>query len=342
MNIFLMSKLGKHDITDVVASVTIRGEYRSCCRTLDFGFIKSPTDKNTHNVGISTGDNIALVEDDIKLFHGIVWGKSRGTDSNEIDIPCKDFGVYLLKNRGSYKFKSMTPEAITKKVCADFGIKVGIIATTGKTISRNFLGTTLYDIIITSYTVANDKKYMCIFEGDKLNVIEKGVVACNPIESGINLLSLNVSETLENMVNAVNVYNKDDKLIKTFKNENDIKLYGLMSEYIKVQDSKEDYSLKAKKMLNGLEQKITVTNFGDATYQTGKTVIVTEPTTGIKGKFYIDADEHNWKNGIYTNKLTLNFQNLMDEKESGSLETSKRKKKKTEEKEEELIFKDPT
>lgn len=340
MNIFLIGKLGKYNITDVVSSVTTRGEYRSCCRTLDFGFIKSHIDKNTHKVGISTGDNIALVENDVSLFHGIAWGKDKSTDSNEIDISCKDFGIYLLKNRGSYKFKNMTPEAITKKVCADFGIKVGVIAATGKPISRNFLGTTLYDIIMTSYTVANDKKYMCIFEGDKLNVIEKGLVACKPIESGINLLSLNVSETLENMVNAVKVYNKDDKLIKTFKNENDIKLYGLMSEYIKVQDSKENYTLKAKKMLNGLEQKITVTNFGDATYQTGKTVIVTEPSTGIKGKFYIDADEHNWKNSIYTNKLTLNFQNLMDEKESGSLEAAKKQKKK--EKEEELIFRDPT
>lgn len=45
--------------------------------------------------------------------------------------------------------------------------------------------------------------------------------------------------------------------------------------------------------------------------------MVKEPYTGLSGVFFIDADSHTWKNGIYTNKLTLNFQNLMDEKESG-------------------------
>lgn len=318
MNIYLMSKTGKHDITEVISSVTIRGEYRSCCRTMDFGFIKSPTDKHTHTVGIMTGDNLMLTERDKTLFHGIAWGKDKSTDGNEIDFGCKDFGIYLLRNRGSYKFKKMTPEAITKKVCADFGIKVGVIAATGKSITRNFLGITIYDIIMSSYTIANDKKYMCIFEGDKLNVIEKGLTECTPLESGINLLNVSVSESLNDMVNRVDIYNKNDKLIKSFKNENDIKLYGVMSEYIKVNDTKEDYTLKAKKMLNGLRQKITVTNFGDSSYQTGKSIIVTEPITGLKGKFFIDSDEHNWKNGIYTNKLTLNFKNLMDEKEGGT------------------------
>lgn len=45
--------------------------------------------------------------------------------------------------------------------------------------------------------------------------------------------------------------------------------------------------------------------------------MVKEPYTGLSGVFFIDGDSHTWKNGIYTNKLTLNFQNLMDEKESG-------------------------
>lgn len=345
MKLFLSSREGKTEITDIVSSVTVRGEYRSCCRTLDFGFIKSPTDKNTNTVGIWLGNNILLEENSSTLFHGIAFDKNKSTNANEIDIGCKDFGIYMLRNRGSYKFKNMTPEAITKKVCADFGIKVGIVAQTGKSISRNYLGCNLYDIIMSSYTLANDKKYMCIFEGDKLNVIEKGLVSCEPIESGINLLTLNISETLNNMVNKVDIYNKDDKLIKSFKNENDIKLYGIMSEYVKVQDTKEDYTLKAKRMLNGIEQKITVTNFGDCRYQTGKVVVVREPYTGLVGKFFIDADEHNWKNGIYTNKLTLNFENLMDEKESGSEydNATKRPTKKKDEKkdEEELIWKDP-
>ncbi|MEG0153649.1 MAG: hypothetical protein RR744_10855 [Cellulosilyticaceae bacterium] len=318
MEVYLFNGNGKTDITSIVSSVTIAGEYRSCCRTLDFGIIKSQTDKNTHTVPINLGNNIKIVENGKVIFHGIVWGRNKSSDANEIDFSCKDYGIYLTKNRHSYKFKGITPENIVKKVCADFGIKVGTIAQTGKSISRNFMGVSLYDIIKTCYTLANDKKYLFIFEGDKLNVVEKGVIACDSIESSINLLTVNVSETLNSMTNRVSIFDKDDKLIKNIENANDIKLYGLMSEYIKVQDSKEDYNLKANKMLSGIEQKIGVTNFGDAQYMTGKIVIVKDPYTGLNGKFYIDADEHNWKNGIYTNKLTLNFQNLMDEAESGS------------------------
>lgn len=37
--------------------------------------------------------------------------------------------------------------------------------------------------------------------------------------------------------------------------------------------------------------------------------------TKAVGLFYIDTDTHSWKNGSYEMTLTLNFQNLMDEKE---------------------------
>jgi hypothetical protein len=119
------------------------------------------------------------------------------------------------------------------------------------------------------------------------------------------------------MVNRVRIYNKDDNLIQEIGNAEDY-IYGLMTEYIRINDDKDDYQLKAGKTLRGVERKISVTNFGSYEYRTGRKVTVTEPYTGLTGVFFIDEDQHNWKNGIYTNKLTLNFQNIMDEKESGS------------------------
>ncbi len=318
MNVYIINSDTRTEISHIITNITLKGEYRSCCRTLDFGIISSQTDKRISTVDLNLGDNIQVVENGEVLFHGIIWTRDKATNSNEINIHCKDFGIYLIKNRHSYKFKNITPENITKKIASDFNLELGEIASTGKIINRNYLGATLYSIIMSSYTLANDKVYMCMFKGYKLNVIEKGIIACTPIESSVNLLTSSVSETLNNMTNRVNIYNEDDNLIKTVENTDHIKLYGLLSDYIKAYDNKENYTLKAEKKIKGVEQKITVTNFGDIQYTTGKSVVVTEPYTGLKGKFYIDADEHNWKNGIYTNKLTLNFKNLMDEKESGS------------------------
>ncbi|MEG0899576.1 MAG: hypothetical protein RSD67_05980 [Oscillospiraceae bacterium] len=306
------------DITQYVTMLTISGEYRTCCRTADFDIIQSITDKNIKQLGINIGDIISASENEKNMLYGKVWTKSKGTDGNTITLSIRDYGIYLLKNKASYSFQGITPEAITAKIAADYNIKINKIMPTGVPITRKFLNTSLYQIIMTAYTLANDKKYICVFDGEFLNVIEKGQFVSMPINSGFNLLTSNVSQSLESMLNKVNVYNSKGVLLNTYKSDNDIKLYGVMSENIKLVDDKENYALKAQRMIKGVESKIKVTNFGDANYITGKSVVVTEPYTGIKGKFFIDEDKHIWKNGIYTNALTLNYQNIMDEKQSGS------------------------
>ena len=122
-------------------------------------------------------------------------------------------------------------------------------------------------------------------------------------------MDASVSESIQNMVNQVVIYDSNDNLIKTMKNDEYIKLYGLMQNYMS--QGKDDVSDKAQKTLddNGVTQKITVNNLGDIRNITGNSVI---------GLFYIDGDTHTWKNGIYLNKLVLNLKNVMDEKESGT------------------------
>ena len=115
-----------------------------------------------------------------------------------------------LKN----KFANQTPEAITKRICADFGISYGEVVTTGIKLSRNFLGLTLYDIIQTAYTLASNKtnkKYQITFKGSKLNVLEKKVTDDTlVIEGGLNLLDATMTDSITNMINQVAIYNKND------------------------------------------------------------------------------------------------------------------------------------
>lgn len=318
MNLYLISNGETIDITEIVTSATLKGDYRSCCRTLDFGIISAQTDENTRTVYTQTGDTVKLVENGETMFHGIIFSRDIASDGKTIDFECKDYGIYLKKNSGFYKFKGMTPESIARKICTDYGIATGSIAAAGKGISRVFMGVTLYDIIMTAYSMANDKKYMVLFKGKNLNIIEKGVEECFLLESKGNLLTATASESLDDMVNRVTIYNKKNAVVKRLENASDIAAYGLMSSYVKASDTKKDYTQEARKKLKGITRKVTVTNFGDVSYMTGKTVMVKENYTGIIGEFYIDGDEHNWKNGIYTNKLTLNYENIMDEKESGS------------------------
>lgn len=323
MDIVLTKKNGtKVEITNLVTSMTISGEYRSPVRMLDFSYIQDPAlAPFIPIVNLEVGDTITLHENNKVhnriYFKGTIWDKSKSADVREIDIVCKDEGIRLTKNRGSYKFKNIMPEAIVAKIAKDFGIGIGYLSPTNKKISRNFLGDNLYTIIISAYNLSNTGKYIVRFIDNKLYVLKKGITMSKELKGDYNMLSTSVSESLDGMVNRVSIYNKDDKLIRNIDNANDIKLYGVLSEYLKVTDGK-DYMEKANKMLRGLDRKITVTNFGNIDYVTGNAVIVKEANTGLNGKFFIDGDEHNFKNGIYTNKLVLNFENIVDETEGGS------------------------
>ncbi len=323
LKLLIKNSDGTYDVNQLAPTITWAGNYQQRARSLDFGMLSSPTDKSIPIVKCEMGNAVTFMQDNTTLFEGFVFSRQKSTNGSTIDFGCFDRGFYL-KSKTSYKFVNVTPEAITRRICADFGITVGEIVATGVKISRNFLGCSLYDIIQTAYTLASavtKKKYHIVFRGASLCVIEKKVTDTTlVIEGSSNLMDATTSESIENMINQVAIYNKDDKLVKIMKNTEAIKLYGVMQDYLK-QPEKEDVTSKAQKTLddNGVEQKITLNNLGNIANVTGGTVVVREPYTGLYGLFFIDSDVHTWKNGIYLNKLVVNFKNMMDEKDVGAL-----------------------
>lgn len=324
LKLILNNKDGTLDISQLTQNIVWSGDYQQCSRSLNFSLLSSPVDNNIPAVKCELGNAVTLMQDNVLLFEGFVFSRQKSTDGNLIDISCYDRGFYLKKNKSSYKFTNTTPEAIAKRVAADYGFEVGEIATTGFKLSRNFLGTSLYEIIQTAYTLAsasNKKKYLTVFRGSKLCVIEKKITNTTlVVEGGSNLINTSTSESIENMINQVGIYSEKDKLIRTIKNENAIKLYGVMQDYLQQQQGV-DSGKEAQKLLdeNDVNQKITIENLGNIANVTGGTVIVHEPYTGLYGLFYIDSDTHSWKNRLYLNKLVVNFKNIMDKKEVGSI-----------------------
>lgn len=313
MEIYLINNKGSTDISNAITTVTLSGEYRSCCRELEFGINES--------INLSLGDIIRLVEDNKSMFYGIVWSKSKNSNIEVVNINCKDYGIYLKKNTHTYKFRNITAPNIVRTICNDFNIPVGTLAKSNTKINRNFINENLYNIIMTVYSLTtSNKKFFCRFNENKLNILEKGYLVSKEIKQQSNLISSNVSESLDNVVNKVDIYNYKDKIIKVIKNDDSIKTYGILNDYIKLyKNDKVDYNLKASNKLKNVEKKITVTNFGDVTFITGYGVIVQEPITGLYCTFFIEEDIHIWKNGLYTNKLVLNLKNIMDKKNDGSL-----------------------
>lgn len=312
---------GRRNLTELMPSITWSGDYKSAARELS-GSILSLPDGSLPTVELNVGDAITLEVDGKTKFAGHIVSLTRISEYGTLDFRCYDRGRILKGNAITKQFASVTPEAAVREIAAEFGIELGEIAETGVPITRNFVAVDIYSIILTMYTMASEqtgKKYIVRFDALKLCVLEKKKPA-DPVRiaAKVNLQDLTVSESIENLVNRVQIYNDSHTVVSTEENADSISKYGLMQSQIKESDTAAQKAAANITDNSGPVQKITVNNLGDIRAITGTVVELKEPHTGLVGEFYVDSDVHTWKRGQYYNKLILNFKNIMNEKSSGS------------------------
>lgn len=321
--------IGGSDVTQLAASITTAGSEKECARTLTANIVQSPTDHNIPTVAISVGDAV-IFEADGQVFAGIVTSVSRSTANNEITVTAKDFGIYLKRNKIVQKIKRMTAEAAAAAICGQYGIGVGSLASTGYTFDRYFMGVTLYDAIMTGYALAaaqNGSAYMLRMRGGVVDIIEKGATLAGVVEEGANLMEASYSETGDSIVSQVAIYDKKGNLKQTVTGDTTL---GVMQEIIVESSTRAESIAAAEEMIrkNSLKRSGTVTNLGNAQCIAGNSVLIRESFTGLYGQFFISSDSHSWKNGVYTNKITLVWEATMDAAAAGQALTSSRSKTK--------------
>lgn len=305
-------------VTEKVQAKTWSGSYKDCARQLSFSVLPEAL--------AELGGMARLYKDADILFSGHIVSRSRDSLGKTVDCSALDNGLYLKRNSTYMAVRKQTPEAVTAQLCGEFGVPCGELAATGVPLSRNFLGVSLYQIIQTMYSLAAEqtgKQYQIRFRSNHLTVVEK---ALGPesirLVPGSNLLSCRSAESIERMVNRVAVYD-DDKFKKVAQYdspENYVALYGLMQKAIRASE-KENPETAARDILeqNGISTTITAQCLGNVKLITGNAVAVHEPVTGVDGLFWITADSHTVRRGVYQTKVTLDFRNLMDGQAAGSL-----------------------
>lgn len=305
------------DITEIVTSIRWSGDYKQAARSIEFGVAVHPHDAYLPKLTIKMGDIARLVDDKGKeLFQGFVFYKEKSINSNEMTVTAYDGLIYLLKSKGTYNFKNMTPNAITSKVCGDFGIPTGSLAG-GSPLNRLFDAATIYNIIMTAYTIESNKSgklYMPRMNEGKLNVIEKGVTITKfVLDAKTTIINSTYSENMENAINRVKMYNENGKYI------GEVALPGIpgILQDIYKKEKGHDAQTRAKGMLRGIEKTAEIEALGDMECIAGNAVVIKEPYTGLSGLFYIDNDEHTFSNGQHTMSLGLAFKNMMDTQEGG-------------------------
>lgn len=318
--IFLINKTETKDITQVVSKITWSGSISEAARKSEISIVTSPTDYYLPKIDIQLGNLIKIIDDnENELFQGYVFFREKSYNSNEMTITAYDGLIYLLKSKGTYNIKNMTAEGITQKLCEEFNVPVNNIVNTGIPQSRIFENTSIYDIIMTMYTNAskqNGKLYRLSMQEGKLNVIEFGsIIATKTINY---LIDSKYSESLENMINKVKIYDENKNYIDIVENSDDISNYGVLQEvYTKEKDK--DMYIVAKNMLKGIEQTGSIETLGNVECITGNAVNIKDTYTGLVGTFWIKSDTHTWEGNQYKMSLELDFKAIMDEKNAGEV-----------------------
>lgn len=312
------------NVENLCTTIHWGGDWRNVSRTLRYSPVTSDTDQRLPKAPTELGGSTRFYVDDALLMDAYNLERTRDSLGSTVDVTAYDRGIYLTRNSKYLRVEGQTAEAVTARLCGEYGIETGTLAATGVPITRNFLGVSLYKIIMTLYTLAADqtgKKYRIRFRETALEVVEMIQSAESILlRPGSNLLSCITRESASQMTNSVAIY--DDAFHQSSVQEDGeaVKLYGLMQAAIKA-SSYDDPVAHAKKLLreNGMQTTITLNALGNTKLVTGNTVVVQEPVTNTYGLFWILSDAHTWKKGIYQTKLTVSLEALMDSQTAGSL-----------------------
>ena len=323
MNIYLTKAKSTvtHDVTKIMTFWTWSGDKSTISRQLAGEVVYI---ENSRLPVPELGDLLTMVDGD-KLFVGVVLLRSLGSEDNTMSFTAFDYGYYLRRNDGTYKFTGATPEEMTRLACSDRNIPIAQLPSTGIQLWRKFAGVKLDQLITTAWTLAsekNSKVYAIRDTPSGLLVKERSISTSNLVlQASSNLMNATTKEDASQMTNSVAIYDSNGNLLRKVGDDAAQALYGVMEQHLtQSENNAADADASAKKLLeDGMLQKtVTVNVLGDTSLLTGETVVVNEPKTGLVGVFWIDADVHTWKNKNYYTKLTLNCRNVMATASAGS------------------------
>lgn len=331
MSLNLKVEQNGNDITNVIGSMTWSGSAYSGARAFEFTTLNPAGDTHFKMPTIKTGDLICFYNGSSKLFYGKVTKRERKGEAGTVSYTAQDFMLYLIRSKGTYKFKKKKPEQITQLICKDLKIKTKSIAKTGMKISKILFTDKEYcNMILAAYTKAYKKtgtSYQPIFEGDKLSVIKKGTMLDLVLNQNEGITESSYEETTDSMVNKVVIYNSKNKKIGTVSNKNWVKTYGTFQDSLSVE--KGNGKKEAKNTLAGLEKTASLSAIGDIRCVSGYGIRINDTDSGLTGTFWIENDTHTFENGVHTMSLELAFKNVMeteegdDESESSSSGSTK-------------------
>lgn len=314
--------LNGQDSLNYPSSISWGGDSKGSARYLQVNDIKA-----------SVGDKVSLFNEfGNEIFRGMVYRVDYDSENLTFNFRAYDDAFRLNKNRLLKSFLKTKPSEIAKNVLSEIGVKSGVFPSDTEICTYTAFDKTAYEIILMAYKFQSAKtklKYSVICDLDKISVVEQGTLIQDlKLQSKVNIRNSVYSNSIEEVINQILIYKieKGNSQIKgKRRDEESIKKYGIFQSVVE-----EDYYNKDVLLVNDLlkneDEKGSLEVDGNNDLISGFSVIVYEPNTGLNGRFYIEEDEHIWISGDYKTRLTLNFENVMEDVDIDRYEKNKPKK----------------
>lgn len=286
------------DVTAYTQRVGWSGDMDQAARTVEVNFVvPGPIPE--------VGDALALHYNGDLLFRGMVMFVDVAIDG--VSCEAMDNGVYLANNY-TYKEYEGTPQEIARKVCKEFGVSVGSLASkSGSTTVTSTGNLSAFSVIEQAYEgerFTRDSQYVLRVIDETLHIEKAGSEVVGALS--VEVATSGRSNSLRNMVNRVIILDQEGKE-KTgeVENSSDRSKYGTFQKTYRKEEDK-SATVEAKRLLKSIERTGYTAGLGNVRCVAGKAVTVTDTRTGLSGKYVIKSDKHTFEGGLYTD-MRLDF-----------------------------------
>lgn len=295
------------DISGLAEKVAWSGDSRQFARKLSFSYAHTNRDDNIAKVDVPLGSRVLMYDDAGQLkFDGVALTQNKNEAGVALKVGCMDMAFYLRSK--VYNTYKGTPAQIAAAVCSEFGIPVGVLLDTPKTVDVVSTGEKMiYQIIAAAYEEAGTDVHIYM-EGLLLCTESPGDRLAAVYTGDDSVIDAVYQSSIEELVNQVYVLNKNGKFLRAIQNDADMAAYGIVRDIYKAEDSKKDADAEAEKLLRSVVNSGSIeVTASDYEAVTGRRVMVMKAGSSITGEFIIISDSHSIENGKHTVKLGLDF-----------------------------------
>ncbi|CAM3442324.1 hypothetical protein [Marinicrinis lubricantis] len=313
----------RYNITPLVGEISWDSEF-TITSALEFDMAYSDAKFFPTNP-CELGDLVILTKDAEEVFRGIVIDEDRnGRDA--IQYSAYDVSWYLGQSKSVYQFNRVTATHAISKILDDFGIPIGSIITMPTLIDEIYIQETpdtIIQKIIDSVEQKEGYKINGEMRGGKLYLEKRrDLLIQGRFQLAANFGGRSVTDvigsparkrTIEDMRNRIRLIVDDEEteyeITAQAENGALIEQYGLLEETIKIDAEDAAKSRQVAKILlqrlGKVHETVSVKLMGDVRFKAGYLFDLSEPITGLHGRFMIVTAKHSVSKQIHTMDLEL-------------------------------------